>query len=224
MLPVPANSQSDFTGTYAVDGPLLAVGPCDGHINGKWESRCKAYPITEQGAAFTVDGKDDPAVHCVPDGLARINMRTLYEIQIRHDADAVKIKYQFGDVIRTIHLDGRPPPEDTPHSQHGYSVGKWQGDTLVIDTTHLAPSFFQYSGGPTSERARIIERWWPSPNPGNLLMDMVLDDPVYYTKPFLLHRREWIASDTGELEPWNCESAADVLLEDDPDLDAFFDE
>jgi hypothetical protein len=223
----PAGHGADFTGTYEFIGPLLAIGPCDGVINGKWETRCTNYPYNEAGRQKTIAALDDGSVDCVPDGLARLNMRTLYHIQIWHEPEAVKIKYQFGDIVRTIHLDGEPAPADTEHSLHGYSIGKWMGDTLQIETTHLSPSYFApigggRMGGPTSDHATIIERWWPSPTDGNLLMDMVLDDPVNYDSSFLLHRREWQETDLGKLEPWNCVPASEVLFEDDPDLDKFF--
>ena len=220
----------DFRGVYRVDGPLLAVGPCDGRINGRWDTGCSNYPYTEAGRDLSIPAVENGSVDCVPDALVRLNMRTLYSIQLSHEPSSVLIKYQFGDVVRTIHLDGRAPPPDAPHTLHGYSVGRWMGDMLYIETTNLSPSFFSLIGGaagtriggPTSDSARVTERWWPSPNAGNLLMDMVLDDPVYYERPVLLVRREWIATDATGIEPWDCVSASDVLLTDDPDLDAFF--
>jgi hypothetical protein len=218
---------TDFTGTYEFIGPLLAIGPCDGTINGKWETRCTNFPYNAVGKDKSIAAVDDGSVDCVPDSLARLNTRTLYDIQIWHEAGAVKIKYQFGDIVRTIHLDGEAPTVETPHSRHGYSVGKWMGDTLYIETTHLEASFFAPGmdgrvRGAMSEQAKIIERWWPSPIAGNLLMDMVLDDPVNYGQAFLLHRREWSATDLGALEPWDCVPATELLFEDDPDLDKFF--
>jgi hypothetical protein len=232
FLAVSTHAQSpghtaDFTGTYEFVGPLLAIGPCDGLINGKWESRCTNYPYNSAGKEKSIAAVDDGSVDCIPDGLARLNTRTLYDIQIWQESDVVKIKYQFGDIVRTINLNGQPVPPDTPHSLHGYSSGKWMGDTLLIETTHLEPSFFAPGAdgrvrGPISNQARIIERWWPSPTERNLLMDMVLDDPVNYEHAFLLHRREWSATDLGDLEPWNCVPASELLFEDDPDLDKFF--
>ena len=218
---------ADFTGTYEFVGPLLAIGPCDGRINGKWETRCTDYPYNDTGKEKSIAAVDDGSVDCVPDGLARLNTRTLYDIQIWQESDAVKIKYQFGDIIRTINLNGQPAPPDTPLSLHGYSTGKWMGDMLYIETTRLAPSFFAPGTdgrvrGPISDQAKVIERWWPSPVAGNLLMDMVLDDPINYEHAFLLHRREWSATDLGELEPWNCVPASELLFEEDPDLDKFF--
>jgi hypothetical protein len=232
LLTLTANAQApvpgaDFTGTYEFVGPLLAIGPCDGRINGKWETRCTNFPYNEAGKEKSIAAVDDGSVDCVPDSLARLNTRTLYDIQIWHESDAVKIKYQFGDIVRTVHLDGKPPPPDTAHSRHGYSVGKWMGDTLYVETSHLEAAFFAPGAdgrvrGAMSEQAKIVERWWPSPIAGNLLMDMVLDDPVNYEHAFLLHRREWSATDLGQLEPWDCVPATELLFEDDPDLDKFF--
>jgi len=218
---------ADFTGTYEFVGPLLAIGPCDGRINGKWETRCNNFPYSDAGKEKSIAAIDDGSVDCIPDGLARLNTRTLYDIQIWHEPKMVKIKYQFGDIVRTIHLDGEPPPADTARSRHGYSIGKWMGDTLHIETTHLEPAFFAPGTdgrvrGAMSAQAKIIERWWPAPIAGNLLMDMVLNDPVNYEHAFLLHRREWSATELGELEPWDCVPASELLFEDDPDLDKFF--
>ena len=53
-------------------------------------------------------------------------------------------------------------------------------------------------------------------------MDMVLDDPINYVDKFLLHRREWSATDLGTLETWDCVPATELFSEDEPDLDKFF--
>jgi hypothetical protein len=57
---------------------------------------------------------------------------------------------------------------------------------------------------PVSEQGRTTERYWRAPDGRNLLMDIALDDPVNYTKPFLLNRQEWIAAPNTELDPTEC--------------------
>lgn len=231
LLPATAAARDDaaidFTGTYEFAGPLIAIGPCDERINGRWETRCVAFPYNDAGRGLTIDARHDGSVECARDGLARLNTRTLYDIRIEQGADVITIRYQYGDVVRQIFLDGRTPPADTPHTLHGFSTGRIEGDTLVIETTHLAPAFAAIAGdgrigAPTGTRARIVERWWPAPTPGNLLMDMVLDDPEYYERPFLMHRREWSRIGDHALEPWDCVDASELLFDDAPDLDEFF--
>lgn len=231
-----AGHGADFTGVYSANGRenagLAIIGrACATTLDENQECRTRDYPYNELGARTTIAAVDDGGVECVPDGLVRLSTRTLYNIRLSHRSEAVLIEYQFGGVLRTIHLDIEQAPEGTPLTRQGFSVGRWEGDVLHIETTHLSPAFFaliggmeaETLGGPTSEQARVIERWWPSQNEGAVMMDLLVDDPVYYEEPFLMVRREWVRVPTlSELDEWDCVSAADLLLDDNPDLDAFF--
>ena len=232
----PDGHGADFTGVYSANGQenagLARIGRVCEEVSDETQGcRTRSYPYNELGAQTTISAYDDGGVECIPDGLVRLNSRTLYNIQISHEPEAVIIAYQFGGVVRTIHLDGREVPADTAHTRQGYSVGQWQGDVLRVETTHLSPAFFALIGGfeattlggPTSDQARIIERWWPSQNENAVMMDMVVNDPVYYEEPFLILRREWFVVPTlTELDEWDCVPTTDVLLNENPDLDAFF--
>lgn len=232
-----AGHGADFTGVYSANGrenaglDVPVGGSCASTPDESQVCRTRNYPYNELGARTTIAAVDDGGVDCVPDGLVRLNTRGLYNIRLSHRPRAVIIEYQFGGVVRTIHLNRDRAPEGTAHTRQGYSVGRWQGDVLHIETTHLSPAFFaliggreaETLGGPTSERARVIERWWPSRNEGAVMMDLVVDDPVYYEEPFQMLRREWVRVPTlSELDEWDCVSAGDILLNDNPDLDAFF--
>ena len=232
-----AGHGADFTGVYSANGRenagLVRIGrSCEATADETLACRTRNYPYNELGARTTISALEDGSAECVPDGLVRLHSRSLYNLQISHEPDAVIIAHQFGGVVRTIHLDGRPAPPGTPHTHQGYSVGEWRGDVLHVETTHLSPAFFALMvgsetatlGGPTSDQARVIERWWPSQNDNAVMMDMVVDDPVYYEEPFLLYRRElFVVPTLAEIDEWDCVSTVDVLLNDNPDLDAFFD-
>ena len=232
----PVGHGANFTGVYSANGRENAglariSGACENTLDESLGCRATDYPYNELGSQTTIAAVDDGGVECVPDGLVRLNTRTLYNIGISHEPEAVIIEYQFGGVLRTIHLDRERAPEGTPHTRQGYSVGRWNGDVLHIETTHLSPAFFaliggieaETLGGPTGDQARVLERWWPSRNEAAVMMDLVVDDPVYYEEPFLMVRREWFRVPTlNELDEWDCVSSADLLLDDTPDLDAFF--
>jgi hypothetical protein len=69
-------------------------------------------------------------------------------------------RYEYYDQVRLIHTDGRGhPPADAPHSKMGHSIGHWEGDELVVDTTHLAPSTITNNGLFHSDKAHMIERY-----------------------------------------------------------------
>lgn len=222
--PVTVNSMAKaqaFVGVYQFNGPLIAYTPCTGSPNREWASRCTGYPVNEVGKSYSVDPLDEGAISCEPDGLVRINTRSLYDLQFSEEGADILIKYQFGDIVRRIHMGGEQAPENLEHSLHGYSIGEWMGDTLYIETSHLSHSYFAYSSAPTSDEARVIERWWPGPIEGSLMVDIVLDDPVYYDRPFIVQRREWTKTNLENIEPWDCVDISDVMG-DTPDFDAFF--
>ena len=80
-------------------------------------------------------------------------------------------------------LDGRVLPTDPEPSFKGYSVGKWEGDTLVVETVGYKENWLDFQGRPLTEQARTIERI-RRVNYGNLEVEMTIDDPKVYTKPW----------------------------------------
>jgi hypothetical protein len=102
------------------------------------------------------------------------------------------ILYEANYGTRYIYMDGRPlPPQGEPQPWwYGYSVGHWEGDTLVVETNNLrgaesGPSdgWLDVRGSPYSEEAKFVERF-RRPQFGKLEIDVTLEDPKYYTKPF----------------------------------------
>ena len=110
---------------------------------------------------------------------------------------------------RTIWMDGRPhPPAWAPHTWMGFSTGKWEGDILVVTTTHIKQEWIRRNGVPNSDQSTMIEHFIRH---GNILTHMVQwTDPVYLTEPllrseeFVLHERtagNWL---------WPCEYVDEV--------------
>jgi len=96
---------------------------------------------------------------------------------------AIRFDGTYG-LDRIVWMDGRPhPSEDVLHTFNGFSTGRWDGDTLVVDTTHIKLGWLRRNGTPSSERARMTEYYTRFDN--YLLVTTVVDDPIYLSEPFI---------------------------------------
>ena len=139
--------------------------------------------------------RDDPHVRCLPDSAVR--MWTLpHLIKIIHTPKLLTILYEVNAQYRQIFLDGRPFPGDPTPSWIGYSVGHWEGDTLVIVTKGFRDDIWIDSGGsPLSSKATMTERLHRV-NFGTMDLEITIDDPTNYTKPFTVKQTEYFEADT----------------------------
>ncbi|MDH3282959.1 MAG: hypothetical protein OEQ18_17790 [Gammaproteobacteria bacterium] len=207
---------ADFSGLYRPAG--LAVQPCG---RNEWMRRSFETDTfclgSDDGFPFRPEGMerwksfspiDDPVLGCI-ENFPRNAMRGR-PMRITLGEEVTEIAYWFNRewFVRTVHMNGTPPPANTPHTAAGYSIGHWVGDSLLVETTHTegGPMFNDHK--PNSSSARITERFWRAPDGQNLLMDITLDDPEIYTKPFLLNRQEWIWSPDATLSQEPCEPSS----------------
>jgi hypothetical protein len=83
-----------------------------------------------------------------------------FPFELHQTDQLIIIKYEYFDQVRIVFMDGREhPPADAPHSKMGHSVGHWDGDELVIDTTHLLPSTITNNGLDHSANIHMVERY-----------------------------------------------------------------
>jgi hypothetical protein len=130
---------------------------------------------------------DDPALRCVSPGLVRISGWP-YPLEIVQTDDRVTILYESFHEVRRIDLDGRDYPENLPHRGMGYSLGHWEGATLVVETEMLLPAYVDLAGQPLSENARVVERMSLSADGQVLRSELTVYDPVNYGRPVTRHR------------------------------------
>ena len=103
--------------------------------------------------------------------------------RIRRVPEAIRLDGTFG-IDRIIWMDGRPhPAPEALHTFEGFSTGHWEGDSLVVETTHMKPGWLRRNGTPTSERATMLEYFTRFDD--YLLVTTVVDDPVYFAEPFI---------------------------------------
>ena len=123
-------------------------------------------------------------------------MPYLNEIEVRKDL--VIIRSEFLNVDRTVYMDGRPHPKDGARTIQGHSIGRWDGDVLVVDTTlfadHLLGNYVGNGGEPrvlpSGPGKHLVERYQLSEDRTRLLISSVVEDPDYLAEPLTMST-EW---------------------------------
>jgi hypothetical protein len=130
------------------------------------------------------NSKDDPEARCLPPGVPRMST-TPYPFKFVQTPKLIVIVYEGGaHVWRQIFMDGREHPKDLNPSWLGDSIGRWDGDTLVIDTVGLnGQTWIDQSGLPTTDALHVTERIRRL-DLGHLEIEHTVDDPKAYTKPW----------------------------------------
>lgn len=102
-----------------------------------------------------------------------------FPFEVEEAAGVIVFRYEYFDQIRLIWMDGRGHPgADYPHTKMGHSIGHWDGDELVIDTTHLAPSTITNNGLDHSADIHMVERYKMSADGKTLVATQWFDDPA----------------------------------------------
>jgi hypothetical protein len=102
-----------------------------------------------------------------------------FPFEIHQTRDVIVFRYEYYDQIRVIFMDGRGlPPAEAPHTKMGHSIGHWDGDELVVETTHIAPSTITNNGLDHSDRIRMVERYKLGPDGETLLATQWFEDPL----------------------------------------------
>ena len=143
------------------------------------------------------NSKDHPGARCLPSGIPEKDAVPA-PFKILQLDDLIAILYESRTIFRQIFLDGRPFPLDPVPAWQSYSVGRWEGDTLIVETRGFrGDGWLDLGGLPATDQLRVIERFTRK-NFGSLSMDITVDDPKTYTKPWTIHEAAHLLPD-GEL-------------------------
>jgi len=158
-----------------------------------WAATLKQQRMTE-------NSKDNPDAHCLPLGLMQLHTH-VDPRRIIQTPSVIAIAYEANYGLRFIHMDGRPAPSNDPQPWwYGYSRGRWEGDTLVVETTNLRDGgWLDINGSPLTDAAKVTERF-RRPNFGTLQIDVTVDDPKAYTRPWTVALTQRIMVDSEMLE------------------------
>lgn len=188
--PRTADGKPDLSGLWQMNGLGYATNITDTEML-PW-----AQKVYQQRIATY--GHDDPAVGCLPEG-PRTSLAGLDPIRIIHTPAIVFIVYESGPV-RQIFTDGRTLPTDPTPTWMGYSIGRWEGDTLVVQTAGFNDkTWLDFRGHPHSEALRVTERFRRT-DFGTIQLAVTYDDPKTYTKPFTINVPVRFVPDTDLLE------------------------
>ncbi len=144
--------------------------------------------------------KDNPDAHCLPLGLMQLHTH-VDPRRILQTPSLVAILYEANYGLRQILIDGRPAPANDPQPWwYGYSRGRWDGDTLVVETTNFRDGgWLDINGSPLTDAAKMTERF-RRPNYGTLTIEVTVDDPKAYTKPWTVTLTQRIMVDDEMIE------------------------
>ena len=146
------------------------------------------------------NSKDNPDAHCLPMGIMQLTSHPYPRKIIQTPAELVVIYEGSGTTVRELFLDGRRPDKDADPWWNGYSTGRWEGDTLVVETTgFMDDGWLDVRGSPLTSAGKVTERFRRL-NFGYLEIEVTIDDPKAYTKPFTAKVYNRIMLDTQLIE------------------------
>ena len=160
-----------------------------------------AQAVAEERADGSHSREDPPAL-CLPQGVPRLGGAPA-PWKIVHDEDLVVVLYEAFTLWRQIFLDGRRLASEVNPTWLGYSTGTWDGDTLVVETRGFnGKAWLDQVGKPSTERLRTVERYTRT-DYGHLEIDITIDDPGAYERPWTVKQHATLLPD-GELLEFIC--------------------
>jgi hypothetical protein len=193
--PKAADGKPDLTGIWSPDRTFI-------YDISSSLAKGEELPLQPWAAKLAHDrmSKDDPEANCLPAGVPRMAPYPWKIVQ----TPALLVFLFEGNIhtYRQIFLDGRKHPDDPQPTWYGDSIGKWEGDTLVVDSVGFNDKFWSdFAGHPHTEKLHVVERY-RRPDSGHLDYDVTIEDPGAFTKPFVMHGHS--AIETGELMEYIC--------------------
>ena len=225
LAEVPARAQWSYrapdvprTSTGAVDlkAPALRTPAGTVDLSGIWQTDIKFnanlaadlkpedVPMLPAARALLEErqanlGKDDPEGFCLPPGFPRVN-GVPFPTKIVQTPTLIVMLYETRTTFRQIFLDNHAIVRDPQPTWMGYSTGRWEGDTLVVQTVGFNDkTWLDDAGHPHSEAMRVTERI-TRPSFGQLIVDITIDDPKMYSRPWTVRQQVRLQADDELIE------------------------
>ena len=148
-------------------------------------------------------GKDDPNNFCLPSVIPE-KIAVTSPWKIIENPGLTLILYESRTIFRQIFTDGRALPKDPNPTWQGYSIGKWDGDTFVVETSGFnGKGWLDTNGHPVTDALHVTERYRRK-DFGHMDVEVTVDDPKAYTRPWTIHENPELQADT-ELIEYICE-------------------
>jgi hypothetical protein len=169
-------------------------------------------PAGEKAVASYDPFKDDPTFRCDPVAIRRVWGAPGTPLEVARQGSDVVLRHEWMDVKRVIHMNMKEHPKNGPRTSLGHSIGRWEGDTLVIETANYSAGvlnqYVEMPGKPTrgllhSAALTSIERLHLDAERQRLVVDIDLADPEFFKQPFPRGTLEYGPSNL-TIEPFNC--------------------
>jgi hypothetical protein len=178
-----SGSWAPYRGGRGADPKFAAPPATEILLKGDYKKSWDARRAAEAEANKKGEPLATPAVECVPYGFPRMMSVALYPIEILPSAKQVTIITEAFSEVRRVYMNEKQQPiDEVPPGYYGHSVGRWEGDTLVIDTVGVKDSIVAYQNIPHSSQMRITERI-RLVAPDYLHDQITIEDPVALEKP-----------------------------------------
>jgi hypothetical protein len=187
---IPGPSMGDYAGLPITDAARLRAQSWDASLLSLPEHQCKPHPSTY--------------------GFRGVGTLRIWEERVPATQQLIKIHTHIAWQAqhREIWMDGRPhPPEYAAHTWQGFSTGHFEGDVLVVYTTHLKAGWIRRNGLPLSDRATMTDRFYRH---GDILTHVfIVEDPTYLSEP-LVKTNGFRLNPAGTMDPYPCETVVEV--------------
>ncbi len=195
--PKTADGKPDLSGIWEPNGIKYL-------INIAADLKPQDVPFKPEAAALYKErvqtfGKDDPDARCLPSGMPRKDAITSPYKIIQQPGEIVFL-YESRTTFRQVFTDGRPLPVEPQPTWDGYSIGHWDGDTLVVETRGMnGLTWLDSNGHPLSDAMHLTEKF-RRPDFGHMEIEITIDDPKNYTKPWTVKENPHLLVDTDLIE------------------------
>ena len=204
-------STTTIEGRWIVDRSSLG----EDYPGGLDQLMARDLVLTEKGRiaaeAYSQNDADNPELACMtkptPGGIVYTDLYPM-EIEFVEDEEIAMIRSQYFDQERTVYMDGRAHPSTGERTHEGHSIGRWEGDVLVVDTANFADNRSPYQNGvPSGARKHVVERYRLADDGTRMTVEFTLEDPEYIVGS-MTHRRELVYSPQMEMTPFDCDLEA----------------
>lgn len=149
--------------------------------------RNRSYTETAREAMAAWDPVTAPVAQCEEPGMP-VPMSQPLSFVLADNGDTIRLQTEYFGTVRTIHMNNSTDPESQPASHHGYSVGHWEGNSLIVETSRISYPYYNSGGAPMSEDAKVAERFELSEDQTQLVYHLTVDDSLALTEPSTYER------------------------------------
>ena len=171
----PTAAEAALMEHFPDDAVVLADAGATEFSPGEYGGLAVHANLREAAKSYDPEKQTTVSLTCRPPGLI-YSMQGPFPIEIFEGRDLIVVKLEYFDLVRVIFMNETDHPEDWPHSQTGHSIGRWEGDTLVVDTAKLVAGTLFNNGVDYTEDVRLLERFRLA-DPNTLIVTQQFEDP-----------------------------------------------